>query len=304
MRILLVEDSPTDREILRYLLDAKFKGEVEFHEASTLESAFEILKAELVDCVVLDLQLPDSAGKETFLKLNKRFPNVPFIVMTHSKDRSLALEMIQKGAADFVIKSYEDEEEIFRRITFAVEKHRNSIRVAPDAARSYHNLERAKVNLQDAQDREDSPSTIRNMAVEVTSAVADLSRRMFTELQEINLRLTQQGTQQGIVIQTVNTLDKELLRGHSNRPSMRSQVDLLDHKIRALEGEIKGVEEAGAAYRRESVQLVQTKMSNKTKIIIAVITLLGVLGTTVGTYCATAPKVNKPAAPAPSASPK
>ncbi len=279
MRILLVEDSPSDREILRHLLDAQFRGEVEFHEATTLESAFDTLEAELVDCVVLDLQLPDSAGKETFTKLNKRFPNIPFIVMTHSKDRSLALEMIQEGAADFVIKSYGDEEEIFRRITFAVEKHRRSVRVAPDAARSYHTLQRAQMGLQEAQDREDSPSTIRNIQVEVTAAVADLSRRMFTELQDINLKLGEVVLKQETSLQDIKTLDKELLRGHSNRPSMRSQVDLLEHRVGILEGDVKEVEST-------HVQIVTTKMSNRTKVILGIITLLGVFTTALATYLA------------------
>lgn len=288
MRILLVEDSPSDREILRHLLDAQFRGDVEFHEAATLESAFSILEARLVDCVVLDLQLPDSAGKETFTKLNSRFPSIPFIVMTHSKDRALALEMIQEGAADFVIKSYGDEEEIFRRITFAVEKHRHSVRVNPDAAKSYHKLERAQMGLQEAQDRDDSPSTIRNIQVEVTAAVAELSRRMFTELQGISLKLGEITLRQEDASQDIKTLDKELLRGHSNRPSMRSQVDLLEHRVRTLEGDVKEVESDVKEVGGTHIQLTTAKMSNKTKIILGVLTLLGIIATAIATYFAAA----------------
>jgi DNA-binding NarL/FixJ family response regulator len=280
MNILLVEDSPSDREILKQILDSQFKGKATFYEAVTLAAAVETLEHRRIDCTILDLQLPDSIGRETFQKLNGRFPDVPLIVMTHSKDRALALDMIQQGAADFLIKSYSglDEEDLFRRITFAVEKHRLSVRVQhPGAASSYHRLERAKSNLLEAQDKEESPSTIRNITIEVTSAVAELSSKMFTELQQINIKLAQQGTQQETLVQTVTSLDKELLRGHSNRPSMRSQVDLLDLRLTNVEGAVR-------ANGEEHIQIVQTKMSARTKVIIAVLTLLGVLGTAAATY--------------------
>lgn len=300
LKILLVEDSPSDREILKHLLEAKFKGKVEFNEVSTLESAFDFLENKKTDCVVLDLHLPDSAGIETFLKLNRRFPDVPFVVMTHSRDQNLAMKMIEEGAADFVVKSYGDEEEIFRRISFAVEKHRNSVRVAtPDAARSYNKLQRANVNLQEAQAREENPSKIRDIQVEVTSAVADLSRRMFTQLQDINLKLTELSTKQEATSQTVKTLDKELLRGHSSRPSMRSQMDLLEHRIEILEEDVKDVEttvkDVEGTQRQDLIQITTAKVSNRTKVVIGFFTLLGVVTTAVGTYFATNAQSKTPA---------
>jgi DNA-binding response OmpR family regulator len=244
------------------------------------------LEGHYVDCAILDLQLPDSIGKETFEKLNARFPDVPMIVMTHSKDRELAISMIQQGAADFLIKSYTglDEEDLYRRITFAIEKHNRSVRVPPESARYYNRLERARVHLKEAHERDDaSPSTIRNMTVEVTTAVADLSKKMFTELQQINMKLSQYGAQQEALMQTVNALDKELLKGHSNRPSMRSQVDVLEHRMSTAEGKVKRF---GEGY----LEITQTKISNRTKVLIAILTLLGVLGTTIATYYATVHK--------------
>lgn len=300
MKILLVEDSPSDRDILRHLLDAKFNGEVEFHEASTLQAAFDTLKATAIDCVVLDLQLPDSVGKETFRKLNHRFPSVPFIVMTHSKDRDLAVQMIQEGAADFVIKSYGNEEEIFRRVTFAVEKHRTSVRVKPDAARSYHNLAKAKVNLEEAQERDETPSTIRNISVEVMTAVADLSSKIFTELQGTNLQIAQLIAQYESIAKKVDILDKEILQGHPTRPSMRSQMDLMDHRVSGLEKNVKDIEEevdeVDHTQRRDALDMQKTKMSLATKIVIAIITLLGITITALGTYYAAASK-DKASAP-------
>lgn len=288
LRILLVEDSQQDREILRYLLQAQFKGQVEIFESQTLFQAMKVLETKLADCIVLDLQLPDSAGKETFQTIYQRFPDVPIIVMTNNRDQNLAMTMIREGAADYVLKSYTDEEDIFRRIVFAVEKHRRSVRVSPDDAQSYHTLERKALDLKHAQAMEEPSGVLRNISFEVAAATADLSRRMFAELQQINVKLAQYGTQQDSLVKSVTNLEDDVIKGHADRPSVKSQLDLLHHRITAAESglkEIKGeVNEVEDTQRREAIQVVQTKMTNRTKILIAVLALIGVVSTSLATY--------------------
>ena len=124
MDILLVEDNASERTLLRYLLEARFPKEVVvFHEAGRLSEALEILKQETVNCIILDLQLPDSTGKATFIRLYERHFDIPIIVMTGNKDRQLAIDMIQTGASDYVIKNFTDEEELFNRILLTIERH-------------------------------------------------------------------------------------------------------------------------------------------------------------------------------------
>lgn len=287
LRILLVEDSQQDREILRYLLQAQFKGQVEIFESQTLFQAMKVLETKLADCIVLDLQLPDSVGKETFQTIYQRFPDVPIIVMTNNRDQNLAMAMIREGAADYVLKSYTDEEDIFRRIVFAVEKHRRSVRASPEGARSYHHLERKTMDLQQARDQQDS-GVLRNVSIEIAAATADLSRMMYSELQQINTRLAQQGAQQETIAKSVATLEQDVIQGHPDRPSVKSQLDLLHHRVAATESglkEIKGeVNEVEDTQRREALQVVQITMTNRTKILIAVLALIGVVSTALATY--------------------
>lgn len=260
------------------------------YEAPSLAAAVHILDTETIDCVVLDLHLPDSIGKETFKKLYDQYPHVPFIVMTNNKDRLLAVEMIQSGAADFILKKYTDEEDIFRRIVFAIEKHKRNVRLEPTEADSFRRVSSTKLKMNKAQKRGASADTIRDMQVETTSAVADLSRKTFSALQDISLKIAKQGLQQDEIIKTVTLLDKELLRGHSNRPSMRSQVDLLDHRISVLEGNVDGlhdeVTETGMTVLKEHNQTMRTKMDLWVKVVIAALTLFGVLATAAATYFA------------------
>ena len=233
MRILIVEDNPTDRDLLKYLLESRFQNEAKFREANNLETAFRYLDGRNIDCVILDLQLPDSTGKETFQRLSDRYPDVPVIVMTHNKDRGLALDMIKAGAADYILKDYTNEEDIFRRIIFAVEKHHRTIRVSTEKASSLHALERAKANMLSAHESGEHVA-IQASTIATTSAVADLSRHLFTELQKLSGQLEAKNTRDETMSKTIESLQTELL-GSGSQLSVKSRIESLDHRVGIIE---------------------------------------------------------------------
>lgn len=287
MRILIVEDNRQERELLRYLLEDRFKSEAKFREAPDLGTALKYLASDTIDVVVLDLSLPDSAGKETFDKINNAYPSVPIVVMSNNKDRALALDMVQRGAADYVVKNYTDEEELFRRIVFAVEKHRRSFRTTPQRADSIHALDKARAKMKTAHESGQHQLAL-DGSVETSHAVAGLVRSMFEGMQDMSTSVHKLATQVEATNKTVEGLDKELLRGHSGRPSMRSQVDVIDTRLTGLETEVNDVkltvenDRKSVVEQQTAIQTVQ--MSNRTKIIIAVIALVGTVATSAVTY--------------------
>lgn len=285
--LLIVEDNPTDRELLRYLLEARFSAAVEIFEAQNLRSAIKCLSSNEIDCVILDLQLPDSNGKATFTEFYKRFPDTPLIVMTHNKDRDLAIEMIQLGAADYIIKNFTEEEELFRRIVLAIAKHSVSIRMVPEDAGAIRRLDRAQSNLRSAHES-GQHSAVRETTVETTVALADVSRRMFADMQQVVGGLAQSKTQADQVMKMVEHLDSELLRGHNGRPSMRSQMDLMEHQIGGLSKRMDALETREevreATARRETLELSRDKMSNKTKLLLGILALIGAIAGALATY--------------------
>jgi CheY-like chemotaxis protein len=98
MKILIVEDSTSDRELLLELLQQYFMTEAKFREANSLSTAFDYLKRGDFDCVLLDLNLPDSTGWNTFHSLHDTFPSTPIVVVTHNKNPQLAVQLIREGA--------------------------------------------------------------------------------------------------------------------------------------------------------------------------------------------------------------
>lgn len=102
--ILAVDDSPT---FLQELADA-LRGEgYEVILARSGEEAIELLSAQPVDCILLDLLMPGLSGEETCRRI-KSAPivrDVPLIMLTALEDPNALIEGLGAGADDYISKS-------------------------------------------------------------------------------------------------------------------------------------------------------------------------------------------------------
>jgi diguanylate cyclase (GGDEF)-like protein len=76
-----------------------------------------------VNIVLLDLSLPDTDGLETLLKLREYEQDVPVVVLTAHDDESLAVEAMQSGAQDYLVKGQINKEMLVRSLRYALERH-------------------------------------------------------------------------------------------------------------------------------------------------------------------------------------
>ena len=77
LRVLLVEDSPTDAQLLQEHLSLVDSERFEVTHLEHLEEALVRLREEPFDVVLLDLSLPDSTGHDTFLRAQREVPRRP-----------------------------------------------------------------------------------------------------------------------------------------------------------------------------------------------------------------------------------
>ena len=122
IRVLGVEDSPGDQRLVSEMLEEAKLGRYELRGANTLSVAFRLLYEERFDVVLLDLNLPDSNGIETFLLLHNKFPKIPIIVLTGGTDDEPAMRAINEGAQDYLFKDELTSRALSHSILYAIER--------------------------------------------------------------------------------------------------------------------------------------------------------------------------------------
>jgi signal transduction histidine kinase len=123
-RVLLIEDNPGDARLIKELLSECAPGSFELKWAESLSRGFEILGKEGIDTILLDLSLPESQGFETFAKVLSRTPGVPIIILTGFDDETFAINAVQQGAQDYLIKGLVGSHLLARAILYAIERKR------------------------------------------------------------------------------------------------------------------------------------------------------------------------------------
>lgn len=124
VNVLLIDDSPEDRQIYRRFLEQS-AAEYSIHEAEDGAAGIEAARSIQPDCVLLDLRLPDQSGFEVLLTLvgEVEKPKLPVIILTAATGTILATGARDFGAHSYLIKGRIDMSELDRMIQDAVHQH-------------------------------------------------------------------------------------------------------------------------------------------------------------------------------------
>jgi len=121
-RLLLVEDDPGAAALLRSMFNERRSPGTEFTHAGHMSAAEEHLAKHAVDVILLDLGLPDAEGLEAVRRIRAAAPRTPLVVLTGLDDDSLALQALQEGAQDYLIKGQIEPRGVLRALRYAVER--------------------------------------------------------------------------------------------------------------------------------------------------------------------------------------
>ena len=140
--ILIVDDEPFNRELLRAIL--KNQGH-ETSEAENGKMALEMIESLPVDVVLLDVMMPSPDGFQVCqtLKNNPNTAHIPVILVTSLSDRRDRLRGIEAGASDFLTKPVDIQEVLLR------------VRNAVYAKRLYDRLQESYQKLKDLESLRD-----------------------------------------------------------------------------------------------------------------------------------------------------
>jgi two-component system KDP operon response regulator KdpE len=115
LRVLVVDDEPPIRKLLRMGLAAQGYQTVEAADGKT---ALELM-AERPDLIILDLGLPDMQGLELLRMMRARNDSVPIVVLSSRSDEAGKVQALDLGADDYVTKPF-GMDELLARMRAAV----------------------------------------------------------------------------------------------------------------------------------------------------------------------------------------
>jgi signal transduction histidine kinase len=120
--ILLIEDNPGDALLLREMLNELSSFSTHLTHVEYMVAAEKHLAEHAVDIILIDLYLPDAQGVGAVRRVQVVAPRVPLVVLTGMDDESLALQALQEGAQDYLIKGQIEARGLLRALRYAVER--------------------------------------------------------------------------------------------------------------------------------------------------------------------------------------
>jgi len=107
IRVLLADDRDTFRHSLRLVLAGEEGVEV-VGEAGDIATVVRDVRKHLPNVVVLDLQLPDGSSLDAIRSLREHSPDTELVVLTMQASPAFARQVLDAGAAAFVLKEHAD----------------------------------------------------------------------------------------------------------------------------------------------------------------------------------------------------
>jgi two-component system, sensor histidine kinase len=125
-RVLVVDDDPQDRAMMRELLMTRSGGRFELVEAETAEEALDIVDRCPIDCVILDYNLPDCDGVELVrvLRSDPIERQVGIVLATGLGNEGVATEAFRAGVDTYLRKDTVTRDDLRRAVVTAAESAR------------------------------------------------------------------------------------------------------------------------------------------------------------------------------------
>ncbi|HMJ85252.1 MAG TPA: response regulator, partial [Vicinamibacterales bacterium] len=134
VRLLVVEDSPADAELLIHELQSG-GYEVAATRVETADALRSALQTDTWDVVISDYSLPKFSAPEALMVLRETGRDIPFIIVSGTIGEETAVESLRAGACDFLIKGR------LARLIPAIERERREIELRRERTRERQALE-------------------------------------------------------------------------------------------------------------------------------------------------------------------
>lgn len=104
MKLLIVDDEPSVREMTRLSINCARAGVSEIYEAGSGPEALEILRALRPEAALIDMNMPGMDGAELMRRIDEAGLNVRLVVISGYDDFAYAKQALLHGAVNYILK--------------------------------------------------------------------------------------------------------------------------------------------------------------------------------------------------------
>jgi two-component system response regulator AtoC len=101
-KIFIIEDDPWYGEVLSYHLSQN--PDYDIQRFATGEACLKALQTSLPHLITIDYALPDTNGAQLFRRIREQLPDTPVIVISGQQDVETAVDLLQAGVDDYLVK--------------------------------------------------------------------------------------------------------------------------------------------------------------------------------------------------------
>jgi diguanylate cyclase (GGDEF)-like protein/PAS domain S-box-containing protein len=120
--VLLIEDNHGDARLLREMFREGGAYNTKLTHVGSMSDAERQLAIPVVDVILLDLGLPDAQGLGAVRRAHAAAPRIPLVVLTGLDDDLIAVQALQEGAQDYLVKGQLDTRGLLRALRYAIER--------------------------------------------------------------------------------------------------------------------------------------------------------------------------------------
>lgn len=126
IKILIIDDSKYDREMIRNCISYQEKRKYNFSEAKNVSEGLEKYFEVQPDCIILDYKLPSETGFDFLKQLKtKEEKHCPVVMLTGFTDEEIAIEAYRDGATFFFDKNSINANILKATLSYLIENYKN-----------------------------------------------------------------------------------------------------------------------------------------------------------------------------------
>lgn len=183
-RILIIEDNIRDVRLIQEMLKEVRHFNFEFTHAERLDKGLKCIENDGFDVLLLDLNLPDNTGLDTFIKARNGKSNLPIVILSGESDEETAIEAVHQGAQDYLMKGEVDGKLLARSIFYAIERKATEEELIKHRDHLEELVEKRTLGLKEANKKLRREINERKLAEEEIRASLEEKKILLDEIQE------------------------------------------------------------------------------------------------------------------------